>query len=98
MRFIGLDMLGGITMRLIDDKGRLFGKLNIIDFLVLVFILCLMPMFYYGWKIMNRPTEIKPPTITFDKAEYEEYTRKVRRLEAQRDALLKEHKRLRKYF
>ena len=92
---------------MLDDKGRLniFGwRVNIIDFLVLVFLICLMPMFWFGYKIMTRPVPVKvkveaePPTITFDKAEYEEYTRKVRRLEAQRDALLKEHKRLRKYF
>ena len=87
-------------MRIIDDKGMLFSRINIIDFLVLLFILCLTPMFYFGWKIMTKPTVVveKPPTIQLDKADYEKYTSEVRQLEAQRDKLLTEHKRLRKYF
>ena len=94
---------------LIDDKGRLFGKINIIDFLVFLFVLCVLPMFYFGWKIMSRKPEIKPPTITLDKAEYEqeqlwhkqavgELTRELGKLNAQKENLLREHKRLRKYF
>ena len=38
-------------MKLIDDKGKLFGKINVIDFLVILFFLGLTPMFYYGYKI-----------------------------------------------
>ena len=50
-------------MNIIDDKGRLFGKINIIDFMVLLFILCLMPMFYFGYKIFNRkPKLLSEPT------------------------------------
>ncbi len=37
-------------MGVIDEKGRLFGKINIIDFLVLVLIFALLPMFYLGYK------------------------------------------------
>lgn len=41
-------------MKIIDGKGRLFGKMNIIDFLVIVFLLGLTPMFYFGYKIYNK--------------------------------------------
>ncbi len=40
-------------MKFVDDKGRLFGKVNIIDFLVIVFLLSLSPMVYFGYKISN---------------------------------------------
>lgn len=40
-------------MRLIDEKGRLFGKVNIIDFLALLFILSLVPMVYFGYRIFH---------------------------------------------
>lgn len=42
-------------MRLIDEKGRLFGKVNVIDFLVILFLFCMLPVFYFGYKILNRP-------------------------------------------
>ncbi len=41
-------------MRIIDEKGRLFGKINVIDFLVILFLLSLSPMFYFGYKIFNK--------------------------------------------
>ncbi len=45
---------------LINDKGMMFGnRINIIDFLVVIFILSLMPMFWSGWKIFNKPPQ--PP-------------------------------------
>ncbi|MFQ5681265.1 MAG: DUF4330 family protein [Candidatus Omnitrophota bacterium] len=40
-------------MKLIDEKGRVFGKINIIDFLALLFLFCLLPMFYFGYRIMK---------------------------------------------
>ena len=88
---------------MIDKKGRIHifkFKINIIDFLVLLFLLCLLPMFYFGYKIMTKPQvlEVQPPTVTIDKAEYEEYDWKFKQLEAQRDNLLSEHKRLQRYF
>lgn len=96
-------------MRIINDRGMIFGKINIIDFLVLLFILCLMPMFYFGYKILTKPPLPPPTTITLDKAEYEQrqseqkakYKKKVaecEKLKSQRDNLLKEHKRLKRYF
>ncbi len=80
-------------MRIIDERGMVFGKINIIDFLVVLFVLCLLPMFYFGYKIINRPQEIiqKPPTITLDKVAYEQEQMKL-------ENFLKENKRVRKYF
>ena len=37
-------------MRIIDDKGMLFGKVNVIDFAVLGFICMFLPMFYFGYR------------------------------------------------
>jgi hypothetical protein len=44
-------------MKIIDEKGRLFGKINMIDFSVIILFLSLTPMFYFGYKIFNP----KPP-------------------------------------
>lgn len=41
-------------MRIIDEKGRLFGKVNIIDFLVILFLISLTPIFYFAYKILNK--------------------------------------------
>lgn len=41
-------------MKIIDDKGRLFGKINIIDFLVLLLVITFIPVFYYGYKIITK--------------------------------------------
>lgn len=40
-------------MKIIDEKGRLFGKINIIDFLAMLFILCLLPGAYLGYKFFT---------------------------------------------
>ena len=40
-------------MKIIDEKGRFLGKINVIDFLVIIFFLSLTPMFYYGYKIFH---------------------------------------------
>ena len=39
--------------KLIDDKGRLFGKINIIDLMVVIAIFILIPGFYVGQKLMR---------------------------------------------
>lgn len=44
-------------MKIIDERGRLFGKINIIDFLTLLFLFSLVPMFYFGYRI----AKIKSP-------------------------------------
>lgn len=48
-------------MKVIDEKGRLFGKINVVDFLVILFLFCLTPMFYFGYRIFkHKPTtEVK---------------------------------------
>ena len=76
-----------------SNNGMMFGnRINIIDFLVFLFILCLLPIFFFSWKIITKPKVIeKPPTIQLDKAEYE-------RVQNQIKDFLKEHKRARKYF
>lgn len=61
-------------MKIIDDKGMFFGKINIIDFLVLLFILCFLPMLWYGWKIYNRPP---PPQINWEQ-KYNEEVAKIK--------------------
>lgn len=45
-------------MKLIDEKGRLFGVVNLIDFFVLLFLLAMVPAFYFGYKII-----FKKPTV-----------------------------------
>ena len=40
-------------MKLIDEKGRLFGKINIIDFMVVLFLLCFITTLYMGYKILT---------------------------------------------
>ena len=47
-------------MKIIDEKGRLFGKVNIIDFLVLLFIFFLVPMFYFGYKLFSKKNIATP--------------------------------------
>ncbi len=49
-------------MKLIDEKGRLFGKINIIDFFVILLLLCLVPMFYFGYKLYTK-RKVAPPVI-----------------------------------
>lgn len=39
--------------RLIDEKGRILGKLNVIDFLIFFIVLILIPGFYLGQKLMR---------------------------------------------
>ncbi len=43
-------------MKVIDEKGRLFGIINIIDFLVISFLAFLIPIFYYGYTLFTKRT------------------------------------------
>lgn len=46
-------------MKIIDEKGRLFGIINIIDLIVVILLLGLIPMVYFGYKIFsNRPKSV----------------------------------------
>jgi len=61
---------------LIDKKGMLniLGwRVNIIDFLVLLFVLCLTPMFYFSWKIITRP-QVQEVQDATEFAEVTDYT------------------------
>jgi len=40
-------------MKIIDEKGKVFGKINIIDLVVVLFVICFIPsVFYFGYKNM----------------------------------------------
>lgn len=56
-------------MKIIDEKGRLFGRINLIDFLVILFLLGLAPVFYFGYKIFNRPIEPIEPIESIEAIE-----------------------------
>lgn len=43
-------------MRFIDERGRLFGKVNVIDFLFILFFLIIIPMFIFGYKLFMANT------------------------------------------
>ena len=53
-------------MKIIDEKGRLFGKINVIDFFVILFLFCLAPMFYFGFKIFTK----KPVPVQEEKRDF----------------------------
>ena len=55
-------------MRLIDERGRFFGKLNVIDALVISFVIVLIPIAYGAYALFRTPTativSIEPATVT----------------------------------
>lgn len=46
-------------MKFIDERGKLFGKVNIIDFFVILFLLSFIPMIYFGYKVILAQDMIK---------------------------------------
>lgn len=46
-------------MKLIDGKGKIFGKINLFDFLVILFLVGLIPVFYLGNKALLKRTDVK---------------------------------------
>lgn len=44
----------------IDERGRVFGKINIIDLAVLLFVVLLLPLAYGAWVLFRTP----PPRVT----------------------------------
>lgn len=50
-------------MKIIDEKAKLFGIINIIDFLVLFFFISLIPMFLFGNKLFNRKVPSAPQAL-----------------------------------
>ena len=45
-------------MKIVDEKGRIFGKLNIIDFIVILILLSFVPMIYFGYKVFTKKEEV----------------------------------------
>ncbi len=50
-------------MKIIDEKGRIFGRISVIDFLVILFLLSLTPMLYFGNKLLEKPIVEKKTRI-----------------------------------
>lgn len=51
-------------MKMIDEKGRLFGRINVIDFLILTILIVLIPVFLHLSKVMEKsPQLVKPQWI-----------------------------------
>lgn len=74
----------------IDKNGRLFGKINLIDFLVILFaIYFIFGLIRFSWIYQTKPAvnKVVDPKIQA----YEELKGKV-------DIFLEEHKGARKYF
>ncbi len=74
-------------LKIIDNQGRLFGKINIIDFIVLIFLLCLTPMFYFGYKIF-----IKKPPPLIQKTAKQLYEEKIAQLTQEQEEMEYEKK------
>lgn len=60
-------------MALIDDRGRLLGKINLIDFALLVFVLMLVPLGYGAYLLFRTPAPqllgVTPNPLVFRKGE-----------------------------
>ncbi len=78
-------------IKIIDNRGMVFGKINIIDLLVVIFILCLTPMLWYGYKLFKAPKGLPPPPSINWEQKYEEEI-------AKQEKVFKEHPRFRRYF
>jgi hypothetical protein len=60
-------------MPLIDDRGRVFGKINLIDLALLVFALLLVPLGYGAYLLFRTPPPqllgVSPNPLPFAKGE-----------------------------
>ena len=58
-------------MRVLDDRGRIFGRVNLVDALVLGFLIVLIPLAYGTWLLFRpRPVQITSVTrVTLSKEE-----------------------------
>ena len=60
-------------MPLIDDRGRVFGKINLIDLAVLAFVLLLVPLGYGAYRLFRTPPpqllSVAPNPLPFTKGE-----------------------------
>lgn len=45
--------------KIIDDKGRLFGRINIVDFIIIIMAIVVIPAFFHIYKVMGKmPTRV----------------------------------------
>lgn len=65
-------------MRIIDERGRLFRKINIVDFLVILLLLCLAPIFFFGYKILTKKSIMIMPEKEFIETEIDTLFIKVK--------------------
>jgi len=96
----------------INDRGMMFGnRINLIDLFVIVFLMGLLPIFWFGYKVKkNLITPPMPPktTIEIQISRYEqlkEQTKEIERITIEKNRIeeqitnyLKEFKNARKYF
>jgi hypothetical protein len=47
-------------MKIIDEQGKIFGKINMIDFMVVALLVCMIPVFYYVYQTVLIKNRIKP--------------------------------------
>ena len=47
-------------MKVIDEKGRLFGKINLIDFSIILILICSLPVFYATTKMIDKTSKLAP--------------------------------------
>lgn len=60
-------------MRIIDEKGRLLGKINVIDFFAAIFIVSLTPVFYFGYKTFHKqPANVATQNVEMQEKQYME--------------------------
>ena len=77
-------------MKIFDEQGRLFGKINLIDFICLVFALWIV-FALCAYSFISRKKSTVPS------ANEEEYKR-LQKLDIHIKEFLKEHKAARRYF
>ena len=86
-------------VKIIDDKGRLFGKINVIDFLALVFLIALIPMFYSGYKIFNHKVPAIIPVIEkIEKSEYDKLLSNYNKLSSDYDNINLDYRKLQEEY
>ncbi len=63
-------------MKLTDRKGKLFGKINVVDFIVVVIVIVLLGGAYYKFGVLNKATTgtaLQPVTYTVEVKRVRDY-------------------------
>lgn len=55
---------------LIDENGKIFGKLNIVDLVIFIFFVSLLPMFFFGYSLYQKSTVKNYPTLLRSNVEF----------------------------